>query len=79
MTCSGYSPPEYVDHRLITKKFDIFGLGVIIAKLMAGRERYSEIDYMTEKVFTKHVRIKSSSYQYYRRFWEKHICLVCAI
>ncbi|XP_044411356.1 uncharacterized protein [Triticum aestivum] len=51
----GYSPPEYVDHRLITKKFDIFGLGVIIAKLMAGRERYSEIDYMTEKVFTKHV------------------------
>ncbi|VAH19956.1 unnamed protein product [Triticum turgidum subsp. durum] len=53
----GYSPPEYVDHRLITKKFDIFGLGVIIAKLMAGRERYSEIDYMTEKVFTKHVEV----------------------
>uniref|UniRef100_A0A8R7K1S9 non-specific serine/threonine protein kinase n=1 Tax=Triticum urartu TaxID=4572 RepID=A0A8R7K1S9_TRIUA len=52
----GYLPPEYVDHGLMTKEFDIFGLGVIIAKLMAGRERYSEIDYMSEKMFIKHVR-----------------------
>ncbi|XP_037472105.1 tyrosine-protein kinase JAK2-like isoform X2 [Triticum dicoccoides] len=53
-TC-GYSPPEYVKEGLMTKEFDIFGLGVIIAKLMAGRKRYSKIDDMKEKMFIKRV------------------------
>ncbi|XP_073355033.1 cysteine-rich receptor-like protein kinase 10 isoform X2 [Aegilops tauschii subsp. strangulata] len=51
----GYLPPEYVQQGLMTKEFDIFGLGVIIAKLMAGREGYSKIDDMKEKMFIKHV------------------------
>jgi serine/threonine protein kinase len=57
MTCSGYLPPEYIEHALITKEYDIFSLGVIIAKLMAGREGYFKIDDMGEKRFIKNVRI----------------------
>lgn len=53
-TC-GYMPPEYIEHGLVTKEFDIFSLGVIIVKLMAGREGYSKIDEMTENRFVKMV------------------------
>lgn len=58
MTCSGYMPPEYIEHGIISKEFDIFSLGVIIAKLMAGREDYFKIDGMPNERFVKHVRIK---------------------
>jgi serine/threonine protein kinase len=55
MTCRGYLPPEYIERQIITKEFDIFSLGVIIAKLMAGREDYFKIDSMPENKFIKHV------------------------
>lgn len=38
---SGYAPPEYVDTGKITKKFDVFSLGVIIIKILAGPDGYS--------------------------------------
>jgi len=42
----GYMPPEYRDDNLISKKFDVFSLGVIIIKIIAGntgRSRYSDL------------------------------------
>ncbi|XP_066341674.1 cysteine-rich receptor-like protein kinase 44 [Miscanthus floridulus] len=38
---SGYAPPEYVDMGKITKKFDVFSLGVIIIKILTGSDGYS--------------------------------------
>ncbi|KAM0842816.1 hypothetical protein ACQ4PT_058119 [Festuca glaucescens] len=37
----GYLPPEYINHRVISNKLDIFSLGVIILKIMAGPAVYS--------------------------------------
>ncbi|KAL6888914.1 hypothetical protein ACP4OV_009940 [Aristida adscensionis] len=37
----GYCPPEFIDHQIISRKFDIFSLGVIIIKIMCGTEGYS--------------------------------------
>uniref|UniRef100_A0ACD5ZDR4 Uncharacterized protein n=1 Tax=Avena sativa TaxID=4498 RepID=A0ACD5ZDR4_AVESA len=36
----GYLPPEYIKKSLISNKFDIFSLGVVIIKIMAGRAGY---------------------------------------
>nr|AGT16241.1 hypothetical protein SHCRBa_027_K06_R_350 [Saccharum hybrid cultivar R570] len=36
----GYMPPEYIDKRLISKKFDVFSLGIIIIRIMAGKLAY---------------------------------------
>ena len=32
----GYVPPEYYSHQVVSKKFDIFSLGVVIIKIIAG-------------------------------------------
>ncbi|VAH99827.1 unnamed protein product [Triticum turgidum subsp. durum] len=34
----GYMPPEYIEGQKISPKFDVFSLGVIIIKMMAGKE-----------------------------------------
>ncbi|XP_066336971.1 receptor like protein kinase S.2-like isoform X3 [Miscanthus floridulus] len=39
----GYVPPEYMKSQLLSRAFDIFSLGVIITKIMMGRERYHDI------------------------------------
>ncbi|XP_048566336.1 cysteine-rich receptor-like protein kinase 7 isoform X2 [Triticum urartu] len=51
----GYLPPEYIDQGPLSKKFDIFSLGVIIAKLMAGTDDYFKAHEMGEKGFVNHV------------------------
>jgi serine/threonine protein kinase len=56
MACSGYWPPEYIKHQIISKEFDIFSLGVIIVKIMTGHEGYTCIADMTDCKFVKHVR-----------------------
>jgi len=43
---SGYAPPEFVDKGKITNKFDVFSLGVIMIKVLAGpdgRSTYSDM------------------------------------
>jgi serine/threonine protein kinase len=35
---SGYQPPEYIKKGEISKKFDIFSLGVIMIKIVSGPE-----------------------------------------
>jgi len=45
---SGYAPPEYVDMGKITKKFDVFSLGVIMIKVLAGPDGYSTYSDMSD-------------------------------
>lgn len=39
----GYMPPEYINDRAVSKKFDVFSLGVIIIKIMAGNRGRREM------------------------------------
>lgn len=55
--CSGYWPPEYVKHQIISKEFDIFSLGVIIVKIMTGHDGYSHVVEMTTRKSVMLVRI----------------------
>uniref|UniRef100_A0ACD6AB74 Uncharacterized protein n=1 Tax=Avena sativa TaxID=4498 RepID=A0ACD6AB74_AVESA len=52
----GYSPPEFIRSNLISNKFDIFSLGVVIIKMMAGRMGYSKSTEMSSSEFTKLVQ-----------------------
>ncbi|VAI54920.1 unnamed protein product [Triticum turgidum subsp. durum] len=54
----GYWPPEYIDRRLISKEFDIFSLGVIAVKIIAGNKCYDRIDEMTTREFIDDVHGK---------------------
>ncbi|KAM3317637.1 hypothetical protein ACQJBY_035381 [Aegilops geniculata] len=51
-TC-GYIPPEFIQRHLVSNKFDIFSLGVIIIKVMAGREGYIKWAEMSSQEFVK--------------------------
>jgi interleukin-1 receptor-associated kinase 1/coatomer subunit beta' len=53
---SGYIPPEYINEGLISTKFDIFSLGVVIIKIMTGREGYFRIAEMPSQQFIRLVR-----------------------
>lgn len=47
VVCRGYSPPEYIDKMSISKKYDIFSLGVVMIKIVAGPQalnRYCAMD-----------------------------------
>ncbi|XP_037482605.1 receptor like protein kinase S.2-like [Triticum dicoccoides] len=44
----GYMPPEYLYGNVVSKKFDIFSLGVVMTKIIAGpggHTRYAEMEY----------------------------------
>ncbi|XP_051206648.2 uncharacterized protein [Lolium perenne] len=47
----GYIPPEYIHEGLISSKFDIFSLGVLIIKIMTGREGYFRSAEMSPQQF----------------------------
>ncbi|VAI53340.1 unnamed protein product [Triticum turgidum subsp. durum] len=51
----GYMPPEYIERREITSKYDVFSLGVIIVRVIAGDEGYSKCAYMSLEDFLEHV------------------------
>lgn len=34
----GYMPPEYIENGLVSPKFDVFAIGVVILELLSGRE-----------------------------------------
>jgi serine/threonine protein kinase len=55
-SCSGYTPPEFINGRKISNKFDIFSLGVIMIKIMAGRSGYSNSADMPSQEFINIVR-----------------------
>lgn len=58
MKCSGYMPPEYIKGQKISPKFDVFSLGVIIIKMMAGKEGYSNYAHSRREELIEHVREK---------------------
>lgn len=51
MSCSGYLPPEYIEKKLISKKLDIFSMGVIIIKIMTGDTGYHKCAKMSSEEF----------------------------
>ncbi|VAH23395.1 unnamed protein product [Triticum turgidum subsp. durum] len=56
MGTMGYMPPEFIDRRAITPKFDVFSFGVIIIRIVAGFEGYSKCEDMSPHEFLEHVR-----------------------
>ncbi|XBI51757.1 cysteine-rich receptor-like protein kinase 44 [Aegilops tauschii subsp. strangulata] len=47
----GYMPPEYINNGFISEKFDVFSLGVIIIKMMAGNTGHVSCFEMSPKEF----------------------------
>ncbi|XP_066353688.1 uncharacterized protein [Miscanthus floridulus] len=47
----GYLPPEYIEKNLISKKLDIFSLGVVIIKIMTGDTGYIKCAKMSSQEF----------------------------
>jgi hypothetical protein len=58
-SCRGYMPPEYRDSGLVSNKFDVFSLGIIIIKTVAGNMGYFRYSEMSHKDFIEFVRKKS--------------------
>ena len=54
--CSGFVPPEYIKDGFISKKFDVFSLGVIIIKILAGEKNYIRCSEMPPEQFIQLVR-----------------------
>ncbi|XP_044329753.1 cysteine-rich receptor-like protein kinase 26 isoform X2 [Triticum aestivum] len=47
----GFMPPEYIDSGLISEKFDVFSLGVIIIKMLSGNMSYFRCSEMSPEQF----------------------------
>ena len=74
--CSGYTPPEYLFGRKVSKKFDIFSLGVVMTKIIAGPSDHDTHDEM-QKEFLEHVRMISLRFdKKYVYFEQYHICML---
>ena len=56
VSCSGYLPPEFIEKQILSSKFDIFSLGVVVIKVMAGPGGYSRCVDMPSREFVKLVR-----------------------
>ncbi|KAL6868337.1 hypothetical protein ACP4OV_015182 [Aristida adscensionis] len=50
---SGYMPPEYIEKRQISKKSDVFSLGIIVLQIIAGPEGYSKSCEMSTQEFVE--------------------------
>lgn len=48
----GYVPPEFIDAAIITDKFDIFSLGVVMIKILTGPTGYFRSEEMSSREFT---------------------------
>lgn len=48
--------PEYINRGIITKKLDIFSLGVIIIEIMTGHKDYPDESETSSEEFTNLVR-----------------------
>jgi serine/threonine protein kinase len=63
-SCSGYRPPEYINEGLISIKFDIFSLGVVIINIMTGPKGYFKVAEMSPQQFIERVRQSAAFYRY---------------
>jgi hypothetical protein len=55
-------PPEYVDSGFVSKKFDVFSLGVIIIKLLDGNLGRTRSSQMSTEQYIQHVRKIMTNY-----------------
>lgn len=62
----GYVPPEYIDAAVISNKFDIFSLGVVIIKIMTGPTGYFRIDEMSSQQF---IELVHANWRHQCIFW----------
>jgi hypothetical protein len=53
ISCSGYMPREYIGSGIISNKFDVFSLGIIIIQIVAGKTGYFRCSDMSPKDFIK--------------------------
>ncbi|KAM0867707.1 hypothetical protein ACQ4PT_041816 [Festuca glaucescens] len=51
----GFLPPEFINKQLISKKYDIFSLGVIIKRIVTGMDHYWDISNMDDRECIEHV------------------------
>ncbi|KAG2561513.1 hypothetical protein PVAP13_8KG165100 [Panicum virgatum] len=63
----GYRPPEYIDKSEISRKFDIFSLGVIIIKIVSGPKDYPKCPDKSSDEFIDQVR----------RYWRNRLEATC--
>ncbi|KAF7046676.1 hypothetical protein CFC21_055693 [Triticum aestivum] len=79
----GYMPPEYIDGQVISQKFDVFSLGVIMIQIMAGKEGYSNYPRTPRKEFIKHVcekwRVRLQATMWAHVFEEVRTCIEIAL
>ncbi|XP_066341238.1 cysteine-rich receptor-like protein kinase 14 [Miscanthus floridulus] len=47
----GYQPPEYIENNLISNKYDIFSLGVVMIRIITGYAGYYRKDSMSSQEF----------------------------
>jgi serine/threonine protein kinase len=60
---SGYMPPEYLFRHIVSKKVDIFSLGVVMIKIITGPRGHSRSDEMSYQEFLDLVSNTNSSLQ----------------
>jgi interleukin-1 receptor-associated kinase 1/coatomer subunit beta' len=57
---SGYMPPEYLFGHVVSKKLDVFSLGVVITKIIAGPKGHTRSAEMPHQEFLDQVQITIS-------------------
>ena len=53
---SGYMPPEYLFGHVVSKKLDVFSLGVVITQIIAGPKGHTRRAEMTYQEFLDQVK-----------------------
>ncbi|XP_048547393.1 uncharacterized protein LOC125526816 [Triticum urartu] len=83
----GYLPPEFIHHRIISNKLDIFSLGVVVIKIIAGPTGHCRSAEMTSEQFTEIVhgnwrnRLQSAASEYLLESYSEqvNICMEIAL
>ena len=55
MACREHVPPEYIDKCIVSEKFDIFSLGILMVNIIAGPEGRSRSAEMSHQDFIDQV------------------------
>ncbi|TKW15106.1 hypothetical protein SEVIR_5G209500v4 [Setaria viridis] len=81
----GYMPPEYIHRQTISPKFDVFSLGVIIIRMMAGTKGYFDCVDTPPEEFIKLVhgnwrkRLQAATMSSYYASQEVRTCIEIAL
>ncbi|KAJ1256937.1 hypothetical protein BS78_K259900 [Paspalum vaginatum] len=52
----GFQPPEYIEKREVSEKFDVFSLGVVMIRIVSGQGGYSKYPTMSKEEFIDQVK-----------------------